>query len=352
MGRRFAAVWSRVALLFLLGLMPVGRAQWTTQTIPLNPGWNAVALDVQPIPADCASVFAGLPIQGVWRWSKRAAALQFVTDPNQLLPRNPDWLFWVPPGHPQALLNTLFAVHAGDSLLIRLAADAAPVSWKLKGTPCLWRRQWLAGTLQLTGLPVPAQTTTFEDFFRPTSAVPITRTDGGEMYQLNSSGQGVRLWEPGRVRVQPGTAYWIRARSATDYIGPLRIELDSGDVLEFPAALWTRRINVRNESPTARTVTLRVLPSEAPPPGALAKVAGPVALDYCEKDWSQGLPRDVYRPLAPQLSRSVAPGATWSVELSPRRREMTGAPADALWQSLIEVTDGATVRQLVGVRAE
>jgi hypothetical protein len=338
-------------MLLLWPLLP-SQAQWVTQTVQLSPGWNAVFLEVQPQPADCAAVFAGLPVQSVWRWSKRATQLQFVTDPKQLLPRNQDWLFWLPPDHPQALLNTLFAVHAGDSCLIRLPSDAAPVAWKLKGTPVLFRRQWLPGAFNLTGLPAPAKTATFEDFFRPTTAIGISRADGGEIYQVNSAGQGVKLWEPSRIKIQPGLAYWILCKQASDYAGPLRVELDHGNVLEYPAPLWTRWVRVCNETATARTVTVRVLPSEPPPPGKLAKVAGAVPLDYREKDWSQGLPQDDYRPLAPALSRTLAPGGMWKLELTPRRKEMQGAAADALWQSVLEITDDATVRQLVGVRAE
>jgi hypothetical protein len=340
------------ALALGLSLLPAGRAQWITQTITLQPGWNVVFFGVQPVPAECAAVFAGLPVQSVWRWSHRPSAVQFVTSPEQLLPRDSDWLFWLPPTHPQAPLNTLYSIHAGDSCLIKLAPDAVPSTWRLKGTPAVYRRQWTPGALNLTGLPVPPTVTSFEDFFRPTSAIGISRTDGGEVYQVNSSGQGVRLWEPARVKILPGTAYWIRCRSATDYAGPLRVALDHGDALEFPAPLWTRRLQVRNEGTTARTVTVRVLPSEPPPAGDFAKLAGPVPLDYREKDWSQGRPKDVYHPLAPELSRSMAPGTTWTLELTPRRREMTGAAAGALWQSVLEITDHATVRQLVGVRAE
>ncbi len=46
-------------------------AQWTTQTIPLRPGWNAVFLEVQPEPRECEALFSGLPIESAWGWNKR-----------------------------------------------------------------------------------------------------------------------------------------------------------------------------------------------------------------------------------------------------------------------------------------
>ena len=37
--------------------------QWATQQITLNPGWNAVYLEVQPEPDDCDAVFAAVPVE-------------------------------------------------------------------------------------------------------------------------------------------------------------------------------------------------------------------------------------------------------------------------------------------------
>jgi len=47
-----------------LGAAPVP-GQWITQTIDLNPGWNAINLEVQPEPRDCDAVFGGLQIESV-----------------------------------------------------------------------------------------------------------------------------------------------------------------------------------------------------------------------------------------------------------------------------------------------
>lgn len=337
-------------LFFLLSPAPC-LAQWVTQEIPLAPGWNAVYLSVQPATADCASVFAGIPVQSVGMWSKRETRLQFTTDPAQLLPRNPDWLYWMPPTDPQAILSSLFSIHGGQSYLIRLRADATPITWRIKGTPVPFSRQWLSQSLNLTGLPVPPETATFENFFRPTTAIQTAQTEGGEIYQVNSAGQATRIWQPARAKVQLGMAYWIRCQDTTRYAGPLRVELDYGTALEFPAGVWTRRLVMKNESQAAITAQVRRLPSETPPPGT-APLAGEVPLSYREKDWTHGLPRDVYMALAPAVSRSLAPGETWTLELTLRRDEMRGSAAGASWQSLLEVTDGETVRQWIGVRAQ
>lgn len=105
---------------FLLAVSTQG--QWLTQEIPLASGWNALFLRVQPEPATCREVFAQLPVAAVYQWNGRDRTLQFSESPNQLLPRDDDWLFWLPPTHPQAPLNTLHTVHANQAYLVRVAA--------------------------------------------------------------------------------------------------------------------------------------------------------------------------------------------------------------------------------------
>lgn len=337
-------------LFLLIGATPC-HAQWISQEIPLVPGWNAVHLNVEPATSDCESVFAGIPVQSVGMWSRRQARLQFTTDPEQLLPRNPDWLYWMPSSNPQSLLNSLFSIHGNQSYLIRLHNDAAPITWRIKGTPVPFRRHWMSESLNLTGLPVPPGTATFENFFRSSTAIQTAQTEGGEIFQVNGDGESARVWQPARTKLQPGVAYWIRCQDATRYAGPLRVELDFGRVLEFEAGIWTRRLEMANESQAAMTVQVRLWPSETPPPGT-ALLAGGVPLSYREKEWSQGMPREVFKPLAPSVSRTLAPGETWTLELTPRRQEMSEGAADTYSQSLLEITDGETVQQWIGVRAQ
>jgi hypothetical protein len=60
--------------LALLGWVSMASAQWVTQTIPLQSGWNAVHLRVQPFPAACDQVLSNLPVTGVHRYNTRNAA--------------------------------------------------------------------------------------------------------------------------------------------------------------------------------------------------------------------------------------------------------------------------------------
>ena len=73
-----------------------GFGQWTNQSITLNPGWNAIYLEVQPAFDDCDVVFAGIPVESVWAWNRRFSTVQFIEDAANLIAGQPDWLTWLP----------------------------------------------------------------------------------------------------------------------------------------------------------------------------------------------------------------------------------------------------------------
>src|SRR4051794_38646892 len=119
--RRVCASRLMAGLLLSVSLWfaPSAGAQWTTQTISLRSGWNAVYLEIQPEQSDCDVLLAGLPIETVWRWNRRFSSVQFIQDPNQLI-REPDaWLVWIPANHPAAGRSTLFILEGGVPYLIK-----------------------------------------------------------------------------------------------------------------------------------------------------------------------------------------------------------------------------------------
>src|SRR5215472_14471432 len=97
----------------------VASAQWATQTLSLRAGWTAVFLEVQPNPADCDTVFSGLPVESVWAWNSRFSTVQYISDPNSLLPGQPDWLTWVPAGSTNRVSANLFNLQGGRAYLIK-----------------------------------------------------------------------------------------------------------------------------------------------------------------------------------------------------------------------------------------
>ena len=74
---------------FICALANQAHAQWAWQQIVLRPGWNAVFLEVDPAPEECAALFAGMPVESVWDWNRSADSPQFVQDPGTLIPGAP-----------------------------------------------------------------------------------------------------------------------------------------------------------------------------------------------------------------------------------------------------------------------
>src|SRR4026208_2307439 len=113
------------------------QAQWTTQAIQLHGGWNAVFVEVQPEPSSCDALFAGLPVESAWSFNRRLAPVQFIQDPANLAPGNPDWLTWQPANSPAAAAANLFALEGRRAYLLKLPNNAGTVNWTIKGRPVL-----------------------------------------------------------------------------------------------------------------------------------------------------------------------------------------------------------------------
>ena len=225
------------------------QAQWRTQTIQLQPGWNAVHLEVQPQPDDCDTILANLPIESVWKWNRRFSTIQFVTDPSTLLPEDPDWLVWLPLSDKEAFLRRLRSLDANQSYLIKVADDAGPVTLAIKGQVVLPRLDWYPHGLNLVGFPVnPVNPPTFSDFFKFTKQVNTSLGYGNELFSLNSLGHGQRIVQPYRERVQPGVAYWVRTEKKPASIGALQVTASAGALdfgATFQARTWKFKTRIR-----------------------------------------------------------------------------------------------------------
>ncbi len=292
--RSRASGWRRmfrgtgIPLLGLAWLATSLHAQWLTQRVPLQPGWNAVHLQVQPEPSECAQVFAGTPVQSVWKWDRRFSTIQFTVDPDTLLPESPDWRLWLPPSDPRAFLSRLFELQGGQSYLIKVVSNAAPFTLAIKGRVILPRLDWYPHGLNLVGLPVHSNhPPTFTDFFRFTPEVDTSRGYANELYRLDTQGRGQRIVQPARDRVAPGVAYWIGTARAPAYFSALHVTPQGGAV-DFGTLLVRQDLTVKNAHPTdTLTVWLRQQASESPPAtGEFPELAGPVPLSYLSKNAS------------------------------------------------------------------
>ncbi len=123
--------------------------------------------------------------------------------------------------------------------------------------------------LNFIGFPTPESgAVSFDDFLGPVPELQrkaeIYRYPGGDLGANNP----VRVWSPlyRSVGVQRGEAFWIRASDAYNrYFGPVSVELQSGSGVHFGDSRGTYSLRLKNMTPTARTVTMDLRPSETPP---------------------------------------------------------------------------------------
>ena len=296
-----------------------------TQTFDLQPGWNAVFVEVRPEPADIETVFAGLPIESVWGWFPTPGGAVEPADPVDGLQKISGWRGFFPRPRPEALLTDLFALEANRAYLVKLAGDA-PVTLRISGRPMLLPFRWQPDTFNLLGLHVdPAAPPSFGAYFASSSAHA-----GRPVYRLDAEGIWRLVERPFSTSIRSGEAYWIYSDGPSSFQGPLEVATDAFEGLEYSATLNLQRLTVRNLSAVDVDVRLRLLPSPTPVPLALETIDdldGSVAYP--------DLPTDHTVP--------VVPGQALDLGLGVRRAELVGDRGE----QLIEVTDGLGSRRLV-----
>jgi hypothetical protein len=337
-----------VSLLVLILANATVNAQWATQTISLQPGWNAVFLEVQPEPRECDAVLTNLPIESVWFWNRRFNAVQFIQDPETLVPGDPDWLAWFPPNAGSRAALSLHALLGGRAYLIKVTSNSQAFAWSVRGNPTLRPPNWQSDSLNFVGFPVSAQNPpTFAAFFAGAPA-----HEGQPVYELTTAGHWERVAFPASSTLENGRAYWIGCRGPSTFAGPVAVQLEQSTGLNYGRALAELTLRLRNASSLPRSLSVRKLPSANPPPGPYPPQAGDVSLAYFHMD----LARSQYGwiPLSTTLEKlDVPPGEEWLLRLEVRRAEMpaSGNPA-AVYQSLLEISDDYGVRVLVPVTAQ
>lgn len=319
----------------------VARGQWATQDIPLQPGWNAVWLELQPEPRALDTVLTNASIESVWKWDRRFSHIQFELDPYTLEPEGPHWLTWLPPSDPRRFLNRLATFQGQQAYLVKLATNAAPCTISLKGKVILPLPDWYTHGLNLIGFPVnPVNPPTFTRFLAFTEEIDTTRGVANELYTLLPNGRGQTVVLPVYDKIAQGKAYWVGCAGDPTFMGPIHVTPSDAGRLDFSTGLVRQELAIRNVL-TDRAMTVRVIQAASElPADDFPELAGPVALSYMIQDAS-GWAWSNFPPAG--LTQAIAPGGTWTIRLGIRRQDMpdyvpTGDDG-AQYQSILQVTD-------------
>lgn len=261
---------SRLALAVaaLLAAVPLAaQAQWTTQSLTLKAGWNAVFLHLDASHATLdqlvgASAPTLTPIDQVWRWNPTPATGQFVQSPQEPTDGGSQWASWNRADGPASTLQRLTP---NAAYLVYATTD---YTWVLPGRPILPNYEWSTSGLNFFGFPtVPVDPPSFESFFSEVPSLQISEIfayPGGEFGPSNPSLVFARRTTP----VRRGQAFWIRAGEVYNhYYGPFEVSALSRGEIAFGDSASTFSFRLRNLTASNLVVSLNLLASETPPPG-------------------------------------------------------------------------------------
>ncbi len=319
------------------------QGQWMTQTINLNPGWNAVFLKVQPSPATLDTVLTNTPVLSVWQWNRQFVSAQYTLDPSQLLPTDPHWLVWYSAASGMAFLNKITEFVGGASYLVQLPTNAAPVTLSIKGQPRLPANAWFPHAMSFVGFPVHTSTPPYAlDFFREAESIDVGTSYDPNLFMVAGSGNSIPITAPARTRLQGGTAYWVQLDGADGFDGPIEIEGLGTGLMDFGTDLNEMTFRIVNNSATGTaTATLSLHPSETPPPGQQDN-AGMPPMSWFQADWSRQ--QFGWTNFSAPFTVTIPPGGQTDVRLGVRRAALppvrNATTLGASFQSLLQVVDG------------
>ncbi len=326
-------------LALLLACQGTAVAQWRTQTIDFEPGWNPVYLHVQPEPRGCDAVFTNAGVDVVSWWRCGGNGTEFDTDPSDPFPREAHWLSWHA-DDPE--LSSFSSLLSGEAYMVHVQSNVPPFSLCLKGLALLNPQEWHAGELVLTGMPAgPTNPATFFDFFHYTDEIPVNFSDGGEIYRVDDEAMPQRVFNPSVVAIDRSEAYWIRCGDVSSiYNGPLQVSLESAArAIGFGDNPSPATLRIKNLDDSERMASIRHLASLAPPDGqGLPPLAGRIPLMYARSNWPESI-HATYEDLPDFFQQTIGAGETLQLKLMPRIGALSNAAPGSAWQSVLQVSD-------------
>lgn len=296
--------------------------QWTTQTLTLQPGWNAVYLEVDPLPRECSTIFNGIDIESVW-----ATTAQFELDNPDL-----DWWTYYPIGSSQT--STLFTLQGGKTYSINYLGTT-PIDIALSGKPILNELTWQADTYREAGFHIDATNApTFADFLANETAF-----GSNDIERMNTNGDWVAIADPNTETINKGEAYRLKTDEPSTYVSPFTIELEQNNSLDFGQILLEQLVRIKNHSNNLKQISIAALASEdnifAP-----YNLAGEVALNYWDTD------NEEWVDLSTGLSLDVSANEEVLLRIAIDRLQMPFS-SHGLYQSLLEFKDNEGTALLV-----
>ncbi len=338
-----------VAVMLAAGVVS-GQAQWLTQTNVLKPGWTAVYLNVDASSQTLDSLVGfnpACPIDQIWFWKTLPSTAQYISTPASPLAGSSEWLAYYRPG--AGSVSTFFSLAPNTAYLVHNSASTN-FTWKVQGQPVAPRFIWDNTGLNFIGFSTPAASPpTFQNFLAPApllaSGVQIFQYAGGPFGPLNPAPVFSLYTTP----VTRGQAFWLSDTNLNNtYFGPFTITLPTSGGINYGANVGQATLHLLNVASNAIQISLRLLPSEAPPYGQTPIVGPPPLL--VEGALNSSNLTYGYTALATSSSAGATnlftwtlapggrPGSDVAVVLGVNRFALTNSPG-AFYAGILQFTD-------------
>jgi hypothetical protein len=303
------------------------------QTFSMSPGWNAVFLEVEPQDTDPAVVFANIrdaatqiqdksgDLLSVWMWNPNTGTVEYIVDPDQLVPGQPRYLAYLPTN---PILTNLNAINGNTAYLAQMGGTA-DVILTVTGEPKVPIPKWKSNAFNFTGFHLTAgQEPSFESFFSTSPAHA-----GQEIYVLdNATGNWVLV---AAEQMKQGEAFWVYCKGSSEFAGPLGIQLEQIDGLHYGKKLNEQDIYLFNNSAFPKTISITA--------SALSNT-----LYYWVFKPADDLAGWV--PIPTPLDVTIPAGESQRLQLGAKR---AGLAADQTYLANLAVSDNAGMTQLIPV---
>lgn len=312
----------------LLGLSLQAMTQNLTQNITLQPGWNAIFIELQPEDNAIDAVFSGLDVRSVWRFEPKTEGMLRVSDPGADRLRDEGWRSWYSAASGRDFLTNLFTVRGWQAYLVDFDGSTSQ-TLTIVGKPTYRPYRWATNGPTFTGFPVdPSSPPLFGTFFAA-SAEHL----GARKLRLLPSGSWEEVTDI--ETIQHGMAYFVDTNGASEYQGPLRTSLDTFGALSFGSGLTEDTVSLVSEVDDPVTITLT---------RSLGGSTLPIVIEQDDPDSNGFIWPDLGNPAEFALS---ATGNT-VFRLGLRRVDLPAGASD----EIIELNNGLGVRRQILVAAE
>ncbi|MEM9481448.1 MAG: hypothetical protein AAGA58_17500 [Verrucomicrobiota bacterium] len=264
----------KTIILALVGLLPTHAfAEWREETYTLNAGWNAIYTFVDASHATIDQYVVGSPdIEEIWRWQPERLDPRLI-DVSEPSPTGVEWAVWKRDSPED---TTFDRIHANFGYLVKLRDGASQQTFTITGRAELPEVRWRTDRLHLVGFPVneAGSTPRFSDYLSESGLSigqsAILRYVGGPI----QNGVNPRAINNNVTRIDRGRGYWVDLGEFSRFYGPLRVQLDLGNSIDFGRERQTARVILTNFTESPMDVAVSLENSETPPPGQSAIVGG------------------------------------------------------------------------------